>query len=113
MMPLASRGGDHRKDAEVLVIDVTVKLVGAVDSEIRGGKEQIRRTVVSSNQDLYCGQKQPHKSGYLTNLYTFISWACPHNIKIHDYYLLPVLVIKESSADVPLPKSLVANIVAV
>ena len=34
-MPLASRGRDHWKEAEVLVMAVTVKFSGAVDSVIR------------------------------------------------------------------------------
>ena len=37
MTPLASRGGDHWKEAEVLVIAVTVKLTGAVDSRVKVG----------------------------------------------------------------------------
>ena len=52
MMPLASRGGDHRKEAEVLVMSVTVKLTGAVDSEIRKGETK-------------CGSGSDSDEGYM------------------------------------------------
>ena len=42
-MPLASRGRDHWKEAEVLVMAVTVKLTGGVDSGNIRARVNMRR----------------------------------------------------------------------